>query len=262
MVGVPATGAAHTTEGRDIMRIALVTGGNRGIGLASARRIARDGIHVVLTSRDPMAGEDAADRLVREGYAASSVTMDVTDPASVRAAASDMERRFGRVDVLVNNAGILPEVAHTGPTEVVDLELFRTTFDTNLFGAVTVLEAFLPLLRRSDAGRIVNVTSRMGSLVDQTDPASPYYATVLPAYQSSKAALNSVTVALAKSLADTPIVVTSVCPGFVQTDLTPISREQAPATAEEAAEVVHGAATLPEGAASGTFVEAAGPVPW
>jgi NAD(P)-dependent dehydrogenase (short-subunit alcohol dehydrogenase family) len=140
--------------------------------------------------------------------------------------------------------------------------MFRSTYETNLFGAVAVLEAFLPLLRRSEGGRIVNITSTMGSLTDQTDPSSPYYGMVLPAYQSSKAALNNVTIGLAKALVDTPIKVTSVCPGWVQTDLAPGNREQAPLTAEQAAEVVHRAATLPSDGRSGTFVDAHGVVPW
>ena len=186
----------------------------------------------------------------------------MTDGTGVRAAADHVERRFGHLDVLVNNAGVLPEATNPEPAEVVDAEMFRTTFDTNLFGAVAVLEAFLPLLRKSPAGRIVNVTTTMGSLTDQTDPASPYYGVVVPAYQASKAALNNVTIALSKSLSDTPIKVTSVCPGFVQTDLTPANRTQAPLTAAEAAEVLHGAATLPEHAPSGAFIDAAGVVPW
>ncbi len=142
------------------------------------------------------------------------------------------------------------------------MRLFRETFETNLFGAVSVTEAFLPLLRAGDAGRIVNVSTIMGSLTDQTDPSSPYYALTMPAYQASKAALNNVTIALAKQLVQTPIKVTSVCPGFVQTDLTPMNRSQAPLTAAQAAEIVIRAATLPAEAESGTFVDADGPVPW
>jgi NAD(P)-dependent dehydrogenase (short-subunit alcohol dehydrogenase family) len=243
------------------MRIALITGGNRGIGLATARLLARRCGHVVITSRDAAAGEEVADRLRREGYAVSSLELDVTDETSVKAAAATVDERFGHVDVLVNNAGILPEATHSGPAEIVDLEMFRRTFATNLFGAVAVLEAFLPLIRRSGSGRIVNVSTTMGSLSDQVDPASPYYSLVVPAYQSSKAALNSVTIALAKQLADTRIKVTSVCPGFVRTGLTPASAH-APLAPEEAAEVVHRAATLPDDAPSGTFIDARGVVPW
>jgi NAD(P)-dependent dehydrogenase (short-subunit alcohol dehydrogenase family) len=244
------------------VRVALVTGASRGIGRATARRLARDCGHVILAARDVTQLEEAADRINREGGSASALQLDVTDDTSVRAAADHVAETFGHLDVLVNNAGVLPEIGQPQPAEVVDIAMFRQTFDTNLFGAVAVLEAFLPLLRASQAGRIVNVTSTMGSLADQTDPGSPYYGTVVPAYQASKAALNNVTIALAKTLAGTPLKVTSVCPGFVQTDLTPISREQAPLTAEEAAEVVHHAATLPADAASGTFVDAQGPVPW
>jgi NAD(P)-dependent dehydrogenase (short-subunit alcohol dehydrogenase family) len=243
------------------MKIACVTGGNRGIGLASARRLARDCGEVIITSRDAAAGEEAAERLRREGHSVSSLPMDVTDETSVKAAAAVVEERFGHVDVLVNNAGILPEATNPEPAEVVDLEMFRRTFATNLFGAVAVLEAFLPLLRRSSAGRVVNLSTTMGSLSDQTDPDSPYFSLVVPAYQSSKAALNSVTIGLAKQLRDTPIKVTSVCPGFVRTDLAPAARE-APLAPEDAAEVVYRAATLPDGAPSGTFVDARGAVPW
>jgi NAD(P)-dependent dehydrogenase (short-subunit alcohol dehydrogenase family) len=139
--------------------------------------------------------------------------------------------------------------------------MFQRTFATNLFGAVAVLEAFVPLLRRSSAGRIVNVSTTMGSLSDQTDPESPYYSLVVPAYQSSKAALNSVTIALAKQLRDTSIKVTSVCPGFVRTGLAPAAQD-APLAPEDAAEVIFRAATLPDSAASGTFIDSHGAVPW
>jgi NAD(P)-dependent dehydrogenase (short-subunit alcohol dehydrogenase family) len=244
------------------MKVALVTGASRGIGEATARRLAQSGVHVILTARRPEDLQAQVDRLAAAGHSASALQLDVTDRDSVQRAADAVAAAHGHLDVLVNNAGVLPEVANTEPAEVVDLEMFRTTFDTNLLGAVAVLEAFLPLLRKSETARIVNVTSTMGSMIDQTDPESPYYDTVVPAYQSSKAALNSVTIALAKLLAETPIKVTSVCPGFVQTDLTPISRDNAPTTADQAAEVVVRAATLPDEAPSGTFVDANGPVPW
>jgi len=244
------------------MKIALVTGGTRGIGLASARRLAQDGTHVVLGARRPEAGAAAADQLAGDGLAASSVVLDVTDAASVRAAAAQVADRFGHLDVLVNNAGVLPEATNAEPAEVVDLAMFQQTYATNVLGPVAVVEAFLPLLRQSEAGRIVNVSSTVGSLAHQTDPDSPWHGMVVPAYQSSKAALNALTIVLAKALADTPIKVTSVCPGWVQTDLAPGNRDQAPVTPQEAAEVVHRAATLGASEPSGTFVDADGPVPW
>ncbi|MFE6996819.1 SDR family NAD(P)-dependent oxidoreductase [Microbacterium sp. NPDC057659] len=244
------------------MKIALVTGANRGLGLAAARRLAQDGAHVIIAARRPDAAADAAGRLSAEGLSASGVVIDVTDAATVRAAASEIEDRFGHLDVLVNNAGILPEAASGEQAEVIDLAMFRQTYATNVLGPVAVVEAFLPLIRRSPAGRIVNVSSTVGSLAHQTDPESPWHGMVVPAYQSSKAALNAITIVLAKALAGTPIKVTSVCPGWVQTDLAPGNREQAPTTPEDAAEVIARAATLDDAAPSGTFIDVDGAVAW
>lgn len=245
-----------------MVKIALVTGANRGIGLATARRLARECGHVIVAARRTDAGTEAADRLAREGFSVSSLTMDVTDAASVRAAAVEVSEGFGHLDVLVNNAGILPEATHAEPTQALDLAMFEQTYATNVFGPVAVVEAFLPLIRKSPAGRIVNVSSTVGSLAHQTDPSSPWHSMVVPAYQSSKAALNAISIVLSKSLADTSIKVTSVCPGWVQTDLAPGNREQAPVTPEEAAEVIARAANLSDADASGTFIDADGPVRW
>jgi NAD(P)-dependent dehydrogenase (short-subunit alcohol dehydrogenase family) len=239
--------------------VALITGANRGIGRAVAAELAARGMTVIVGARDEDAGARAARQI---GHDASHVRLDVTDEASVRTAAVKVGCEHGRLDVLVNNAGVLPEATNDRAAEIVDLAMFRETFGTNLLGPVAVLEAFLPLLRKSAQGRIVNVSTTMGSLTDQTNPDSPYYGVVAPAYQSSKAALNNVTIALAKQLAGTAIKVTSVCPGFVQTDLTPANREQAPITAEQAAMVVVEAATLPPDAPSGTFIDASGTVAW
>lgn len=240
------------------MTTALITGGSRGLGRAVARALADRGMHVIIGARSQADGADAAEQI---GRGATTVQLDVTDEASVRAAAAWVEEHSGGVDVLINNAGILPEATNNA-TEAVNLELFRQTYATNVFGPVAVLEAFLPQLRRSSRGRIVNVSTTMGSLTDQTNSSSPYYSLVVPAYQSSKAALNNITIALAKALADTPIKVTSVCPGFVQTDLTPINRQQAPLTPEQAAQVIVDAATLPDDEPSGTFIDSSGSVPW
>ncbi|MFA6297781.1 MAG: SDR family NAD(P)-dependent oxidoreductase [Nocardioides sp.] len=233
-----------------------------GLGLATATALARGGSAVVVAGRDAAAARATADGLLAEGLSAEAVTMDVARPQSIAAAAETIRVRHGRLDVLVNNAGILPEAASSAAPEFLDAAVLAHTFETNVFGAVAVIEAFLPLLHLSDAGRIVNVSSTMGSLNDQSDPDSPYYSTVVPAYQASKAALNSITIGLSKRLAGTPLKVTSVCPGWVQTDLAPGNREQAPTSADEAARVVVRAATLPAPAASGTFVDSAGTVPW
>ena len=141
--------------------------------------------------------------------------------------------------------------------------MFRQSFETNVFGAISVTKAFLPLLRESGAGRIVNVSSTMGSLTDQSDPASPYYGVVVPAYQMSKAALNGFTVALSKTLADTPIKVNSVCPGWVQTDLGgPENRAAAPTTADDAAQIVAELASIRDDGPTGGFVDRDGSVAW
>ncbi|WP_022892984.1 SDR family NAD(P)-dependent oxidoreductase [Agromyces subbeticus] len=242
--------------------IALVTGANRGLGLATATALARTGALVIIAGRDLAAVSAAADALVEQGLSAEPLVLDVASPTSVAAGAAAIESRHGRLDILVNNAGILPEATSEGDHEFVDLGAFARTFETNVLGVATVTEKFLPLLRRSDAGRIVNVSSTMGSLSDQSDASSPYYSSVVPAYQASKAAVNSMTIGLSKQLAGTKLKVTAVCPGWVQTDLAPGNRDQAPTTADEAARIVVTAATLPEHAASGTFIDSAGPVGW
>jgi NAD(P)-dependent dehydrogenase (short-subunit alcohol dehydrogenase family) len=244
------------------MTIALITGGNRGLGFETARRLARSGATTLIGARDGAQGQLAARVLCDEGLDARSITIDVTSVASVSAAVEEVADRHGGLDVLVNNAGVLPEA--TCPTaDPIDLEMFTRTFATNVFGAVTAIQGFLPLLRASATGRIVNVSSRMGSLADQSDPTSPYYATVVPAYQASKAALNGITVALAKALTGTTVKVNSVCPGWVQTDLGgPANRALAPLTADEASAVVAAWALLPADGPTGAFIDAHGTVAW
>ncbi|MFB9765925.1 SDR family NAD(P)-dependent oxidoreductase [Nocardioides kongjuensis] len=244
-------------------RVALITGGNRGLGLATARRLGRAGVTVVIGARDVDQSRAAVTGLREAGVWASAVPLDVDDDTSARDAAERIRREHGRLDILVNNAGILPEATATDAAGPLDPELFSRTFRTNVLGAAAVTAAVLPLIVRSERGRVVNVSSRMGSLSDQLDPTSPYHALVVPAYQSSKAALNALTIALAKKLAGTPVKVNSVCPGWVQTDLGgPDNRAAAPTTADEAAEVVARAALLDESGPSGSFFDAAGPVPW
>ena len=245
-------------------KIALVTGASRGLGLETARGLGRrDGYTVILGAREAASGERAVQDLRDDGIDAELVLLDVTSPAGVTRAAGHVGECHGRLDVLVNNAGILPEATETTSNGPVDLDLFRRTFDTNVFGAVAVVQRFLPLLRRSQAGRIVNVSSTMGSLADQVDPDSPYYSVVVPAYQGSKAALNAFTIALCKTLADTDIKVNSVCPGWLQTGLGgPDNRAAAPTTAAAGAEIVVAMACLPDDGPMGSFVDRDGPVAW
>jgi NAD(P)-dependent dehydrogenase (short-subunit alcohol dehydrogenase family) len=244
-----------------MMKTVLVTGANRGLGFATARRLGAPDTTVIVGARDAESGERAAAAIRADGNDAVAVTLDVRSPESLAAAAAAIRRRYGRLDLLVNNAGVLPE-ATADPNGPVSLDLFRATFDTNVLGAVAAIEAFLPLLTEEPRGRIVNISSTMGSLSDQSDPESPYYSVVVPAYQSSKAALNGVTVALAKALKDAGVAVYSVCPGFVQTDLTPMNRDNAPLTADDAAETVVRVALSADASLSGRFLSSDGLVPW
>jgi NAD(P)-dependent dehydrogenase (short-subunit alcohol dehydrogenase family) len=244
-------------------KIAVITGANRGLGYATAQRLGESGVKVLVGARSAAKGEAAAARLRQAGVDVEPLTIDVEQPASVQAAAAHVEREHGRVDILVNNAGILPEATAANGDGRLDLRMFRASFETNVFGAVSVTNAFLALLRQSAAGRVVNVSSTMGSLTDQSDPSSPYYGVVVPAYQMSKAALNGFTVALSKQLADTAIKVNSVCPGWVQTDLGgPENRAAAPTTADDAAQIIAEMALIPDDGPTGAFVDRDGAVAW
>lgn len=244
-------------------KLALITGGNRGLGYETARLLGERGFQVILGSRDAENGTVAANQLVRIGIDASSLQLDVTEVRSLKAAAAEVGERFGNLDLLVNNAGVLPEATEpsNGP---VDLPLFRTTFETNLFGVVATTHEFLPLLERSSQAQIINVSTTMGSLQEQLNPDSPYFGLVLPAYQGSKAALNGFTIALAKSLRESNIRVNSVCPGWIQTNLGgPDNRAAAPMTAAEGAEIIVDLATTQAAdGPTGTFVDRDGMVAW
>jgi NAD(P)-dependent dehydrogenase (short-subunit alcohol dehydrogenase family) len=202
-------------------KIALVTGATRGIGLETARQLAGNGVHVLLAGRNHDKAAEAALRLQNTGLDVEACMLDVTQAESVTAAAAEVARKYGRLDILVNNAAIRIEEYGKEPSEQ-PLQQWRETFDTNLFGIVTVTQAFLPLLRKSLAGRIVNVSSLLASLGTHSDPASYAYSPKfksLPAYSASKSALNSWTVHLAYELRDTPIKVNAVHPGYTKTDM-------------------------------------------
>ncbi|MFD8212284.1 SDR family oxidoreductase [Streptomyces sp. NPDC059697] len=202
-------------------RIALVTGANRGMGFEIARQLAEKGVHVLVSGRDSEAVAKAADELRGNNLDVEALTLDLTSGDSISAAAAGVERVYGRLDILVNNAGIRIEDYGKKPSEQ-PLRHWRETFDTNLFGVVEVTTTFLPLVRRSAAGRIVNVSSLLGSLGTHSDPNSYAYSPMfksLPAYSASKSAINSWTVHLAYELRDTPIKVNAVHPGYTKTDM-------------------------------------------
>lgn len=199
-------------------KIALVTGATRGIGLETVRQLAQNDIHVILAGRNGNKAEEAAKKLRDEKLDVESISLDVTDAKSITAAASDVEKKHGHLDILINNAGILADDFQKKPSEQ-SLDTWRKTFDTNVFGVVATTQAFLPLLKKSTAGRIVNVSSILGSLTLHSDPGSPIYNFKVPAYNTSKSAVNAWTVELAYELRDTSIKVNTIHPGYVKTDM-------------------------------------------
>lgn len=237
----------------ETISIALVTGANKGIGREIARQLGQAGVHVIVAARDAGRGEAAANELKQQGLAAEAVRLDLTDEASMEAAARTIEIRHARLDILVNNAGIVD--AADGPPSTGGPKAARRIMETNFIGTLVVTQTMLPLLKRSRAGRIVNLSSSLGSLSVNGDPSSPYYSARLIGYNASKAALNMLTVQLAAELRDTAIVVNSVSPGFVRTDLTGGNGFMTP---EEGARLPVEYALLGEGAVSGTFVEPGG----
>lgn len=198
-------------------RTALVTGANKGIGLAIARELARLGFHVWITARDRLRGEKAVEQLQAEGLSVQVLMMDVADDLSVQQATAALSAATDRLDVLINNAGVLLDVSAT-PTQT-HLSDMKATFEVNLFGPVRVTQAFLPLLRTAKQARVIMLGSGLGSLALITDEASIYSTVNLLSYSASKVALNAVTVCFAKELAAQGIKVNVVEPGNVKTDL-------------------------------------------
>lgn len=238
-------------------RIALVTGANKGIGLEIARQLAQAGIFVLIGARDAERAIAAVADLVSQGLKAEAVSIDLNDHQSISAAAETIRSAYGRLDILVNNAGIVH--AEDGPPTSASPEAARQIMETNFIGTLAVTQAVLPLLRLAPAARIVNLSSSLGSLTINGDPTSPYYSARLIGYNASKAALNMLTVQLAEELRGTPIVVNSVSPGYVRTDLTGHTGFLTP---EEGARLPVKYALPGEDAVSGRFVEASGETPW
>jgi NAD(P)-dependent dehydrogenase (short-subunit alcohol dehydrogenase family) len=237
-------------------RVAVVTGANKGIGLEIARQLAREGITVFLGARDEARGRAAAEKLRAEGLDARALRLDVTDDRSVAEAASRVEKDAGRLDILVNNAAIAID---DGPPSRISGELLRRTYETNVFGVVRVTQAFLPLLRRSDAGRIVNLSSGLGSLALNSDPSWAFTSVKYLAYNTSKTAVNAITVQFAHELRDTPIKVNAADPGYVATDM---NRHQGLRSVEQGAATPVRLATLPADGPTGGYFNDEGPVPW
>ena len=254
------------------MLSALVTGGNKGIGKATARALAQKGYRVWMGARDVARGEQAAAELQSAGRV-SFVPLDVTDLGSIEAAVKTISAETEALDVLVNNAGISNEVTATFGVTIKPSELpqekLRQLYDVNFFGPIAVTQAFLPLVRKAPAGRIVNVSSNLGSFALSTDPNSPVRAINTLGYRSSKAALNMATVQLAYELRDTAIKINAANPGLGATDLTGQGNGEKFAgrpgfgTPDEGARIIIKLATLPEDGPSGGFFDfTLGTLPW
>lgn len=229
--------------------IALITGANKGIGLETARLLGADGRTVLVAARDEGRGR-IAERSLRDGGAdARFVLLDVTDEASIRRAADWIGREYGRLDILVNNAGIAKADGDWKPSSTTVATL-REVYETNVFGVVAVTNAMLPLLRRADAARIVNVSSEVGSIGSMTDPDSPLWPLTSVPYPSSKTALNMITAMYAKELSDTAIKVNAANPGYCATDL---NGHRGLRSAEQGARVAVHLATLPANGPTGTL---------
>jgi NAD(P)-dependent dehydrogenase (short-subunit alcohol dehydrogenase family) len=227
-------------------RVALVSGGNRGIGLEIVRQLAGRGITVILGSRDEEQGRAAAEGLPGAVVARQ---LDVADEKSVDRLGASIEEEFGRLDILVNNAGISNDDGQRGVSA--DLNRVREALDANLFGAWRLCEIAIPLMQRHGYGRIVNVSSGMGALEDMGGGS--------PGYRVSKTALNALTRILASELRGSGVLVNSVCPGWVQTDM---GSPRAPRPVEEGADTPVWAATLPKGGPTGGFFRDRRPIPW
>ena len=243
--------------------VALVTGATRGIGEQIAKDLAARGFTVLVGARDLTAGE----RTATDIPGARAIALDVTRASSIAAAASTIREELGRLDVLVNNAGIasghgvatVDAIKTGGAPSTAPLDEVRAVFETNVFGVIAVTQAMLPLLRAAPAGRIVNVSSGAGSLARITAPAYAAYWVGGIAYGPSKTALNAVTVAFALELAGTRVKVNSVCPGYTATDFN--GRTGPRSVAEAAREPVR-LAMLGDDGPTGTFSNDAGPLPW
>lgn len=244
-------------------KIAFITGGNRGLGFQTALDLKGSGSKVVIGSRDAKQGQQAVEKLRAAGVDADVLAFDVTKPADHQAAYDYFNSKYGRLDILVNNAGIA--AGAFGASGVKDhasdgsLDLLRKVFETNFFAPVALTRTLLPLLKKSPAGRIVNLSSILGSLTLHADPKSPIYKAKTFAYDASKTALNAFTIHLAYELRDTKIKVNSAHPGWVKTAM---GGEQAPMELSEGALTTVSLATLPDDGPTGGYFHNGKSLPW
>src|SRR5437868_1522833 len=240
-------------------KIALITGANKGIGLETARQLGKLGITVLVGARDLARGEAAVAELKRDGVDARAVKLDVDNPADYEAVKKLIEKDYGRLDILVNNAGIMLDGRNGNETSKTSQDVLRKTFSTNFFAVVGLTQALLPLLKKSVGGRIVNLSSILGSNTLHATPGSFIYDAKTFAYDASKAALNSFTIHLAHELKDTKIKVNSAHPGWVKTDM---GTDAAPMEIPEGGKTGVSLALLGEDGPSGGFFHLGKSLPW
>jgi NAD(P)-dependent dehydrogenase (short-subunit alcohol dehydrogenase family) len=240
-------------------KVALISGANKGIGLETARQLGKMGVTILVGARDLARGEEAAEVLRGVGVDAQAVKLDVVNPDDVTAAVKLIEKEFGKLDILINNAAVMLDPRTGNATSTTPPSVLRDTFETNLFAVVALTQAMLPLLRKSEAGRIVNLSSVLASLTLHATPGSPIYEAKTFAYDTSKTALNSFTIHLAHELRGTKIKVNSAHPGWVKTDM---GGEGAQMEIVDGAKTSVQLATLGEDGPTGGYFHMGEALPW
>jgi NAD(P)-dependent dehydrogenase (short-subunit alcohol dehydrogenase family) len=240
-------------------KVALITGANKGIGLETARQLGKLGILVLVGARDLAKGEKAVEELKKDGVDARAVKLDVDSSADYEDVKKLIEKDYGRLDILINNAAIMIDNRKGNETSKTSQDILRKTFNTNFFAVVGLTQALLPLLKKSLGGRIVNLSSILGSNTLHATPGSFIYDAKTFAYDASKAALNSFTIHLAHELKDTKVKVNSAHPGWVKTEM---GGEGAQLDIETGAKTSVELATLQDSGPNGAYVHLGKPLPW
>ena len=243
-------------------KIAIITGASKGLGFETALQLGKKGCTIIVTARTQHKSDEAVTKLKTKDIDALGVQLDVNNSKDITNLVSFLNERFGKLDILVNNAGVqldFPGFMPGNSTETLSMEILKQTFETNFFAPIALTQKLLPLLKKSDAGRIVNVSSIMGSLALHADAGSPIYGIKLLAYNSSKTALNQFTLHLAEALKDTLIKVNSAHPGWVKTDL---GGEYAPMSIEDGVKTIVDLSTLDVNGKTGAFIHLGESLPW
>jgi len=243
-------------------KVALITGASKGLGFETAYQLGVKGYAVIVAARTQQKSNETAEKLKSKGVHAVGMKLDVVNDNDVDNLSKSINEHFGKLDVLVNNAGVqldFPGFMPGNSTETVSMDILKQTFEINYFAPIALTQKLLPLLKKSTAGRIVNVSSIMGSLALHADSNSPIYGIKLLAYNSSKTALNQFTLHLAEAIKDSPIKVNSAHPGWVKTDL---GGEYAPMSIEDGVKTIVDLSTLDENGPTGAFIHLGESLPW